>query len=65
MDEQAITELEEFVDRHGLRSTLAMLANVCAEKVEHPQTNWQDEQSAKNWNKAYKVILKAHDALPM
>ena len=31
-----------------------------AEKVEH-----QDEQATKNWSKAYKLILKAHDALPL
>jgi hypothetical protein len=34
--------LERIVELHGLRSTLAVLANVCAEKVEH-----QDEQAAK------------------
>ena len=59
MDE-AIAQLEKFVDTHGLRSTLAMLANVCAGKIEH----LRDIESAKNWNRAYRIILKAHDALP-
>lgn len=61
MNEQAIMELGKFVDLHGLRSTLAMLANVCAEKIEHVH----DVESANNWNRAYKIILKAHAELPL
>jgi hypothetical protein len=60
MNEQAIMELGKFVDTHGLRDTLAMLASVCAEKIEH----LDDIESANNWNRAYRIILKAHDALP-
>ena len=64
MNEQNNTDaLERIVDLHGLRSTLDMLANICAEKAEHLRTNWQDEEAAKDWNRAYTLMLRTHDAL--
>jgi hypothetical protein len=55
--------LERIVDLHGLPKTLDMLADICAEKAEHLRTNWQDKGAAKDWEKAYKLMLKTHDAL--
>jgi hypothetical protein len=64
MNEQNNTDaLERIVDLHGQRSTLDMLANICAEKAEHLRTNWQNEEAAKDWNRAYALMLRTHDAL--
>jgi hypothetical protein len=64
MNEQNTTgALERIVDLHGLRKTLDMLATICAEKADHLRTDWQDEAAAKDWNRAYMLILRTHDAL--
>jgi hypothetical protein len=55
--------LERIVDLHGLPKTLDMLADICAEKAEHLRTDWQDEGAEMDWDRAYKLILKAHAAL--
>ena len=44
-------ELELMVDRHGITGELWMLARVCADKADHLATDWQDETSAKQWEK--------------
>jgi hypothetical protein len=44
-------ELELMVDRHGPVEVLWMLAQVCADKADHLATDWQDESSAKQWEK--------------
>lgn len=41
--------LEEYIDRHTLATLLEKIANVCRDKSEHVQTNWQDEGLAAHW----------------
>lgn len=41
--------LEQLVDEHGLTEIVAALQNVCAEKGEHLQSNWQDQGAAREW----------------
>jgi hypothetical protein len=43
--------LEGILDRHGLHGVLDMLASVCAEKAEHVRSNWQDEGTARMWDR--------------
>lgn len=52
-------ELESLVDSHGLSGVLQALEEVCYAKAEHLRGNWQDEASAKSWEKAAKAINKA------
>ena len=51
--------LEDLLDKHGLRLVLSSLENVCHEKAEHIQTNWQDKLLAAKWTKAAKRIGRA------
>lgn len=41
--------LEELLDRHGMETILDALAQICHEKSEHCQTNWQCPELAKRW----------------
>lgn len=44
--------LENLVDQHDLAGVIDALANICYGKSQHLQCNWQDELSAKQWEKA-------------
>lgn len=50
-DRKDSDELEQMIDRHGLASVLSMVADICYEKSEHIESNWQDRQLAKLWTK--------------
>jgi hypothetical protein len=63
-EQERLDTLEHYVDRYGLRSTLDALACICTDKAEHIRSNWQDQTTARPWEKAYKIMLRAHDALP-
>ena len=43
--------LEKIVDQETLAFTIACLGNICSEKSEHILTTWQDEHTAKNWDR--------------
>lgn len=43
--------LELMVDRNGLFHVLTGLAIICEEKAEHLRSNWQDEITAKTWQR--------------
>jgi hypothetical protein len=51
-------EIEQMVDKVGLSKFLFMLAEVCNEKAEHIQTNWQDRNLAKEWTADARAIEK-------
>ena len=54
---RAVTEsMEEYVDRYSLALLLEQLADLCAEKAEHVQTNWQDSDIAGDWSKAARYL---------
>jgi hypothetical protein len=43
--------LERFVDMVGLDNVIAALREICYEKADHVQTNWQDKKLAAVWNR--------------
>jgi len=49
-------QLEALVDACGLDLVLGGLANICAEKAAHLDSNWQDHTSARYWLKAMNAI---------
>ena len=51
-------ELEVFIDRVGLYDTMGLLYDICHGKAEHFRSNWQDENSAKAWERQAKYIDK-------
>jgi hypothetical protein len=51
--------LESLIDQSTLPEVLADLAHVCGEKAEHLRANWQDEVTARQWEKAADCIDKA------
>jgi hypothetical protein len=42
-------ELETMIDKVGLSKVLFFLAEVCGEKADHLNSNWQDANAAKQW----------------
>lgn len=48
--------LEHLVDHAGLYSVAEALEKICHEKAEHVRANWQDNVSAKNWERAGKAF---------
>ncbi len=54
-----ISTLEQLVDQHGLPAILVMLTEICGEKADHLRTNWQDAVTAKDWQKAGRLLDSA------
>jgi hypothetical protein len=44
-------ELEKLIDRHGLTSVIDRVVDICHEKADHIQVNWQDRVLARAWTK--------------
>lgn len=44
--------LEGMVDAMGLGKVLDLLADICVDKANHVQTNWQDKITAATWTQA-------------
>lgn len=44
--------LETSIDSSSLADVLEALAEICREKAQHLQENWQDERAANLWNRA-------------
>lgn len=42
-------DLEMAIDTNGLGKVLFWIAEICHEKADHVQTNWQDKVLAKIW----------------
>ena len=51
-----VDTLEPLIDKHGMVHVLAGLALICFEKAEHLRSNWQDDNSAKVWDRAGRAI---------
>ncbi len=49
-------QLEPLIDRASLARVLEALSQVCWEKADHLQSNWQDPVAAKTWRKAGNAI---------
>ena len=52
-------ELEAMIDRHGLYTVLSMLSDVCSDKAQHLRSNWQDDRTATQWEKAMSIVDRA------
>lgn len=46
-----VQEIEKHVDAHGLLHVLTALELMCHEKADHIRTNWQDNATAKVWER--------------
>ena len=55
--------LEAIVDKIGIRATLELLSDVCAEKSDNVLVNWQDEGLAASWMRASKRINAASETV--
>lgn len=54
--EEMKAKLESLVDETRLSKVLCFLAEICAEKAVHIETNWQDVDTAKPWRAACQQI---------
>lgn len=52
-------DVEDYIDKHGMVHLLTMLENICLEKAEHVQTNWQDRTLASAWRRGSRRIYAA------
>ncbi|KAF3884652.1 MULTISPECIES: hypothetical protein [Nostocales] len=56
MHKEYMEILETLIDKLTLSAILEMLERICHKKAENLRTHWQDEASAKLWEKAAKQI---------
>lgn len=56
--QELIDNLESLVDVTCLTDVVLALARMCNEKAEHLRSNWQDEKSARTWDKDAKQLDK-------
>ncbi len=43
--------IEGMIDRFGLSATLETIADIAREKSDHIESNWQDPNLARSWNR--------------
>lgn len=53
--------VEKLVDGCTLFGVVEALQTICYEKADHLRSNWQDEASAKAWNRAGAVFNRVLD----
>ncbi|MBU7582919.1 MAG: hypothetical protein KAF91_08410 [Nostoc sp. TH1S01] len=56
MTKEYMDSLESIVEQLTLAAVLEMLERICHKKAENLRTHWQDENSAKLWEKAARQI---------
>lgn len=61
MGNHAERDLEDAIDRYSLSDVLGTLANICSAKADHLRSNWQDENAAKEWDRAATLCSGASD----
>jgi hypothetical protein len=54
-----MTELERLIDTCSLAEVLVALDVICGDKADHLRTNWQDNTSARAWDKMRKTLQAA------
>lgn len=59
MKNTQIDTLENLVDSMSIIGVLDALEDICYMKAGHLRENWQDETSAKHWEKRARQIAKA------
>ena len=45
-----LDNLEALIDRRGIEDVLIAISEICGEKAEHIQVNWQDATLALRWH---------------
>ncbi|MEA5598760.1 hypothetical protein [Rivularia sp. UHCC 0363] len=56
MHKEYIEVLEALIDKLTLSTVLEMLERICHKKAENLREHWQDEASAKLWEKAARQV---------
>ncbi|OUL26343.1 MULTISPECIES: hypothetical protein [unclassified Nostoc] len=56
MQKEYMEILERLLDQLTLSAILELLERICHKKAENLRTHWQDETSAKLWDKAARQI---------
>lgn len=56
MHREYIEVLEALIDKLTLSTVLEMLERICHKKAENLREHWQDETSAKLWEKAARQV---------
>ncbi|BAZ53971.1 hypothetical protein I8748_07085 [Nostoc sp. CENA67] len=56
MNKEYMDILETLIDNLTLAAILEMLERICHKKAEYLRNHWQDETSAKLWDKAARQI---------
>lgn len=56
---QDFARLEAMIDESGLGDVLDALAEICEEKAEHVESNWQDRSLARLWTRAGAHVRKS------
>ena len=56
--DKQIEEIEHILDQTSLDAVIDALATVCWEKADHLRSNWQDDMSAKVWERKAKALAK-------
>lgn len=49
-------QLEVMVERDGLKGIMDMLVTVCSEKADHIRSSFDDEATAKKWERDSKTL---------
>lgn len=52
-----------FIDDGGIKATIDLLIDICYGKAEHLRVNWQDNNSAKYWDKIAKILESANSKI--
>jgi hypothetical protein len=60
---EALEQIEGIVDALSMTEALELLYEVSCLKAEHLRINWQDEQSARLWDRAATGIDRARTAI--
>lgn len=55
--------LEQLIDKHGLLHVVTGLEFVCQEKAAHIRTNWQDNTTARTWDRAASFFRKPNASI--
>lgn len=50
--------MEAMVDKYSLSGVVESLAHIANEKGDHLRTNWQDNETAKEWERAAAALDK-------
>lgn len=49
-------QLEDLVDKQGLQHLLDRLGEICSLKASHIRENWQDEVTARTWDRDCEIL---------